>query len=420
MPAIPADLTPVVEVIERRLGMRCSGARADSIVDDVRRAMVAAGVDDPVVYARRLDRDRSLLDTIAETLRVGETYFLREADQLRVVTERVLPTLAADRTPQRPLQVWSAGCASGEEAYSIAITLETVGLAGRARILATDRSATALAAAERGVYGGWSLRTVDDSGRDTYFTSAADGTRSAVVDRLRTDITFRKHDLIADPYPTDQDVVVCRNVLLYLTPEHGAAVVARLAASLAPGGWLLLGSADPHHDAATLLEPVRTAAGVLYRRPEGRAGATGHRPATRKREPPAPAGCTCAASREDGDLPDALARCARALAQHPLDARLHGLHATLLLDAGQPARARGAATGALFLAPELAGVHLVLGRAHLALDEPASATRAFRNARTLLEALPADASVPPSSVPAGRLLEVAGAGEHQAARRSRR
>jgi chemotaxis methyl-accepting protein methylase len=148
--SLDAALAPVTEVIEGRLGTSCSGPRAGHIMEAVREGMARAGVADPMGYARLLEHDVVVRADLAESLRVCETYFLRERGQLEMLRDQVLPTLAARSARKGSLRLWSAGCSSGEEAYSLAIALELAGLPGRARILATDRSAEALAAAERG------------------------------------------------------------------------------------------------------------------------------------------------------------------------------------------------------------------------------------------------------------------------------
>lgn len=436
-----ASFAPVLEVIERRLGTSCSGVRADIITDVVRRTARRAGASSPAGYARRLEQDPVAREELADALRVPETYFLRSAQQLEAVRHQALPALTVTRPG--PLRIWSAGCASGEEAYSLAIVLETADLGGRGRILATDRSAAALAAAAEGVYGARSLRSLEPSQRDRYFTAAAATGRHAVAARLRRHVTFQQHDLVADPFPSGLDLIVCRNVLLYLTEEHGAAVVERFAAALAPGGWLVLGSADPHHHAADVLERVRTGSGSLYRRHAGaglpvaqaRSPARGGRPLRAARPAVGPAPPVSGArdrsdstSRETPELvvaPDvefgqvelgavelehAIDRCRAALVDRPLEAGLHERLATLLLEAGRAEQAHRVATAAVFLDPERALAQLVLGRSLLAMAEPASAARTFRHARELLVDLPVDAPVGATGLTAGRLHDVADAG----------
>lgn len=428
MEAQLVTMRPVVEVVERRLGLRCGGARASIMEEIIRGGMRQAGIRDPEAYARHLERDAAAVDALAEALRVPETYFLREPAQLRLIAEELLPSLAADRGEQ-PLRIWSAGCATGEEAYTLAIVSEEIGLLGRVRILGTDRSQTAIAAAKHGVYGSRSLRSVVAAERARWFTTdAQDAAVAVVADQLRHATTFRTHDLVAESYPASQDLIVCRNVLLYLTRDHGAAVVERLAESLAPGGWLLLGSADPHHHASSLLEQVRGSAGSLYRRSDGTqrrpAGQQerpreprrwpARRPAVSRRPLPRREAVPTATANEES-IPE-LYRCERDLAESPLDAQLHARHAMLLLEAGQAVRARHAATAAIFLDSELAAAHLLLGRAHLALQEPSNAARAFRNARSLLVQLPAQTPVAPTGTSAGRLLEVIDAAQRHTER----
>src|SRR5262249_46874019 len=116
----------------------------------MRKAMGRAGVDDPGRYRDRVAAEPALFDDLVVELTVGETYFYREPSQFEFIRREVLPGLRAVRDEADPARVWSAGCASGEEAYSLAMLFEDEGLGGRVRLLATDVSRPALARARRG------------------------------------------------------------------------------------------------------------------------------------------------------------------------------------------------------------------------------------------------------------------------------
>ncbi|HUR18303.1 MAG TPA: protein-glutamate O-methyltransferase CheR [Acidimicrobiales bacterium] len=230
--------------------------------------MAVAATSSSEQFCVLLEQDRTRFDELAVALTVAESYFFREAPQMELLTHHVLPERAEARGPEHTLRLWSAGCAHGQEAYTLAILLDEAGLGKQSHILATDLSAQALETARRGLYGKWSLRTVDDRRRRTYFRSAQGGFR--VDPRLDRLVTFRQHNLLEpsdDPRMRDLDVVLCRNVLVYLTPAAVEQVGCRLAASLAPGGWLLTAATDPHLDAVEGLEALVTPAGVAYRRP---------------------------------------------------------------------------------------------------------------------------------------------------------
>ncbi len=151
----------IATVLCRRTGLSFSPSRRQGAEQGIRRAMRRAGVADLEAYAKQLETQESVLDDLIVELTVGETYFFREPDQFAFLRREVLPALRArvtERLPGSIIRAWSAGCASGEEAYSLAMLFDSEGLARHASVLATDISQAALAKARQGVYRGWSLR----------------------------------------------------------------------------------------------------------------------------------------------------------------------------------------------------------------------------------------------------------------------
>ncbi|GAB6903762.1 hypothetical protein JCM9957A_68540 [Kineosporia succinea] len=196
------------------------------------------------------------LAALASDLTVGETYFLRQPDQFRVLTHSVLPDRMS--RPDRPLQpttespytrplaprVLSAGCASGEEAYSLAIALAEAGYPD-ARVTGIDVNPAALAKARAGRYTSWSMRAVPPLTQRHWFSTSDQ--HFSVVPKLLAAVDFRARNLAApDPafWRPTFDVIFCRNVLMYFSPTMMADVVHRLASALLPGGYLFLGSAE--------------------------------------------------------------------------------------------------------------------------------------------------------------------------------
>jgi len=178
---------------------------------------------------------------LAPALTVGETYFFRHREQLRAFTEVVLPATRAPR-------ILSAGCASGEEPYTLAMLLRGEGtdVGGGAFVRAFDLNPTALQRAARGRYARWSLRETPEEMRRRWFTE--DGSDLVLDASIRAMVTFEERNLARDDLaawaPGSYDVVFCRNVLMYFAPEQARAVVARIATALAPGGYLFLGHAE--------------------------------------------------------------------------------------------------------------------------------------------------------------------------------
>lgn len=193
------------------------------------------------VYLTRLERgaDPRELTRLAQEVTVAETYFFRHAEQLRAFSELALPSMAARRGR---VSILSAGCSTGEEPYTLAI------LAGRqpVQILALDLNQASLARAAEGRYSSWALRETPAEQRERWFVQEGKHLR---LDRsLRESVRFEARNLIEDDpdfwRPEVFDIIFCRNVLMYFEPELARQVVARMARSLVPGGFLFLGHAE--------------------------------------------------------------------------------------------------------------------------------------------------------------------------------
>ena len=235
----------------------------------VARGMRRAGAPDVTTYLARLRTDPAELDALVAEITVGETYFFRDPQQFQVIREEILPVLLRGRVG-RPLRVWSAGCASGEEPYTLAIVLAQLGSGSAGQIIGTDISRPALVRARRAEYGPWSLRSTPPDVAARYFEPSGRG--FALVCDLHGQVEFRYLNLAADTYPSlasgvwGMDLILCRNVLIYFDAATVERVAARLLAALTPDGWLVLGASDPPLTDLVPCEVVITAAGLAYRR----------------------------------------------------------------------------------------------------------------------------------------------------------
>ncbi|MFQ3681926.1 CheR family methyltransferase [Roseiflexus sp.] len=219
--------------------------------------------------------DEHVLRTLIEGVTVGETYFFRNAAQFDALRTRIIPDLIERRGAIRSLRFWSAGCATGEEPYSLAILLrETLPdpPSWQVAILATDINTTFLERARVGVYGAWSFRETPAAVREQYFeqTGAA---RWRIASGIRQQVLFARLNLIEDEYPavmngtSMQDVILCRNVLIYFDDETIRTVVRRLYHALTPGGWLIVGHAEARSDFFAAFETINCPGTVIYRKP---------------------------------------------------------------------------------------------------------------------------------------------------------
>ncbi|MGI6081443.1 MAG: CheR family methyltransferase [Limnochordia bacterium] len=196
-------------------------------------------IADNAELARRLRGDGELQQAFADFLTINVTEFFRNPERFEALRLRHLPTLLRQRSP---LRVWSAGCSNGAELYSVAMLLAELTPGVGHELLGTDIDEGSLNQARKGVYAAQAMKTVPPSFR-RYFTERGDG--SFVIDRrLRQQARFEYHDLLRDAYPSDQDLVLCRNVAIYFTEESKARLHGQLAESLRPGGILVIGATE--------------------------------------------------------------------------------------------------------------------------------------------------------------------------------
>jgi chemotaxis protein methyltransferase CheR len=266
-----AALDTILRTFGARTGISVRPHQRERAAQGIERAMQREGITDLGEYSRMLDHDADVLDELIGELTVGETFFFREPSQFNYIRERLLPEICGRKGMRRTIRIWSAGCASGEEPYSLAILCEQEGLAGQVEILATDISPTALDKARAATYRDWSLRGDDAKKAKRYLRP--DGPFHRLDDRIRRLVRFEFLNLAMDVYPSHVtgtmglDLILCRNVLIYFDRDTIGEVARRLFDCLEPGGWLVLASGDPPIDKYAPFETVLSNLGVVYRRP---------------------------------------------------------------------------------------------------------------------------------------------------------
>jgi chemotaxis protein methyltransferase CheR len=192
---------------------------------------------------------KEVFESLVGYLSIGETYFLREFRSFELVTSEIIPEIIRQRRGgEQRLRIWSAGCASGEEPYSMAILLQRmvhVLKEWNITILATDLNPKALSKAKEGIYTDWSFRNPPAWLKGKYFRKI-DNSGWQIISSIRKMVDFSYLNLVKDSYPSlpgdtnAMDVIFCRNVLMYFTPELTKKVVDRLHRSLVDGGWLIV------------------------------------------------------------------------------------------------------------------------------------------------------------------------------------
>ncbi len=291
------DLSPELRgelgsFITARLGLHFPPERSRDLDRGVVAAARELGFSTPSAFVEHVLSSpprRDLMEVLAGNLTVGETYFFRHPRSYKALERYILPELISRRQKSRQLRIWSAGCATGEEPYSVAILLKAIIPDLRLwniTVLATDINAGFLKKASRGQYGEWSFRDAPAWLKGKYFTQTDDG-RYELLPEIRSMVTFFHHNLAEDTYPSvlnntnAMDVILCRNVLMYFTTEVEAKAVQGFRNCLVEGGSLLV---SPCELSTTLFSGFDSA--VL-------SGATIYS----KRDLPAPAAVTGAASR---------------------------------------------------------------------------------------------------------------------------
>jgi chemotaxis protein methyltransferase CheR len=223
-------------------------------------------------HLRQADPDGEELVRLINAITTNKTDFFREAHHFECLRSSVLPGLAARGGPQR-LRIWSAGCSSGQEAYSIAVTV-LAGLTRPAgwdiRILASDIDTDVLAAGNAAVYPVDDTSSVPGALFPRLFEARGSGSTVRVRDEVRRLVVFRRINLRAEPWPirTLFDCIFCRNVVIYFDKELQARLVRRLVDYLQPGGYLFLGHSESLLGVRVGLHYV---ANTVYRKPEARA-----------------------------------------------------------------------------------------------------------------------------------------------------
>ena len=381
-------MTPAAEIadlVRRETGIVLPAARESAIIAAVRRA---APELDPAEFVRAAsgpEGDHGLMNRLIDEIAVQETSFVRDRAQFdEIEWHRLLTGDVASGS--RRIRVWSAGCASGEEAYTLALLAAEAFAPGPppVDVLGTDVSGAALAAATAGRYGERSVRGIEPALRERYLERQADGSYLA-GHRLRALVRFRRHNLARDPAPPSGeshfDLVVCRNVLIYFDAPTIARVIESLERSVRRGGTLVLGAADALHRVAGSPAPERQPRRPP-RRPRRR-GPVVRQPLTREQRL---AAALDAAGKGDSD--GAMAQVGSLLGENALDADAHFVDGLVALEAGRPEHAAAALRRALFADPRFALAAFTLGRAYDVLGDALAARRSYQLALRTLD--PAD------------------------------
>ncbi len=465
----PEQLPLLIELLDRiehRVGLNFPDHKHESSWTIIQQAMKAEGITELAAYSEFLETSDRAFEDLAGKLTVGETFFFRDTEQFELIHQEILPYLYQQH-PAEPIRIWSAACSSGEEPYSLAMMVEEMGFGEHAEIFASDISREALDRAKTGQYRPWSLRGEYRDWTDRYLEF--DGTHYSIDPQIKQRVRFGYFNLVEEETPQSKqnsaqwDLILCRNVLIYFDLPTIRRVAMRLYRALKPGGWLLLGAADPPIWDAAPFQTTTSTNGVIYRRlPEIQAPQALRDVVIptlpplpdrwEDRTPPArlaiklparpkssavfsdvmhqteqalksgdyrravsmisefsqfPAACGLQIRALANIEPHAaLDACARFSELHPTSAELHYLHAVLLMDLNEVDQAIIAARRALYLDRSLVIVHYTLGTLLHRQGNRTSASKSLKNARQLSEQQPLEETVPLADGETfGRVLE---------------
>ncbi|KJU83537.1 methylase of chemotaxis methyl-accepting protein [Candidatus Magnetobacterium bavaricum] len=446
------------ELISLRTGLNFSQSKWHDLGKALQRAREDFGFKDVEALVSWLLSSRLTGEDIqrfACHITVGETYFFREKSSLEALQGHILPRViqAKETTGSRAIRIWSAGCSTGEEAYTIAIILRKL-LPDihtyKVSISATDINPLFLKKAAEGIYTQWSFRGTPDWVRQECFTPTPGG-RFALRPELQRMPSFSTLNLAEDTYPSadnntqDIDVILCRNVLMYFSEEEAIKVARRFYRALVSGGWLITGQTELSTDRLfEEFEAVVFPDAVLYRKPpemptpplviettpvrdtkqdnahtlsevllkyeQGRFDEVEEillrLPALNRGE----AGALALLARvyaNKGMLDRAMEHCQRAIEADNLNAAYHYLAATILEERGQVQEAMTALNRAIYIDQGHALAHFAMGNLFLRQGHYSQCQRHFSNALKILASYSADDLLPESEgIPVGRLREM--------------
>lgn len=372
----------VGRLLSRRVGLRLDPAIRGRLARAVRDEAERLG-EDQATYGQRLESDPERLQDLLNRVTVQETSFFRDQGQFEALVAHVLPAL---REEGRRVDIWSAGCANGQEPYSLAMVLAESGIADW-HVIASDLSTDAVARTRAARYRERELRGISPERRARHLVRVAAGDEWEIAAQLRDRVTTVRHNLAAEPPPFAVGrchVVFCRNVLIYFGHDDLIAFLHRLATYLPASAHLFLGYSESLWQVTDRFHLVRLGDAFAYRPslPDGRAAT--HRAPTsgpavpRRATPPTPA------TPANAPVPKGAGRAAAAPpAPQPT--------AVVLMAEGEAALGRGDHAGAVtafrkaaFIDPDHPIAHLNLGVALEVMGDAAAARRAYAAARAAL------------------------------------
>ena len=426
-------------MLREAAGLSFDESRRDSLSYSVTERMRVVGMVDVSAYLQfvgspaGMSERQALLDEVT----VPETHFFRNPPQIRALRKHVLPELLRQAAPTKRLRVWSAGCSTGEEPYTIAMLLRELLPASSdwdIRVVATDISTRALAAAEAAAYGPRAFVMTEPIDKQRFFVLDTDTREFVVRQEIRDLVEFRHHNLVTElpPFPPGElDLVLCRNVTIYFDRATTKGLIERLHGCLRDGGYLFLGHAETLWQVSDEFHLVPLGDAFVYRSGAGESERRAVLPDRRTEDEPRPtradrrrgpvdrraaavalrAAAAEALPAAEPDAPrDPLIAVRTAVAEGryaeaadlaadittatPLRADAYYLHGLALANMGQDGEALVVLRKAVYLDPDDGFAHFLLGGALERSGEHLAAMRSYRAAASTLGRRPFDSVAP--------------------------
>jgi chemotaxis protein methyltransferase CheR len=409
-------------------GLAFYGDRDEQLTELIASRLSALGLRDCSSYTNFLageERGCAELDVLIAKLTIGETYFFRDEAQFAAIRDVILPDILERNRSSKQLRMWSAGCATGAEPYSLAILLArdfADRIAGwQVGIDATDLNRGYLAQAAEGKFRAWAFRSTSDEVKRECFSK--DGSTWTIHPSYKQWISFHPMNLVTSDFPTPWpagtrfDLILCRNVMIYFAPEVNRRLVGQLHNSLRDGGWLVVGAAEHGLDSYQAFRGSDVTDARIYQKLRPQLGALEETPlevAPKRRAelPPAaglwtephvhrdPAAEPLRADLQDlrqladrGDWQGAAEYGQTLLARDGLNPQIHFYQALICENLGQAAEARRCLRQAIYLDRSFALAHFQLGLALERDGQLPAAARSFGNVLKVLRTTPNDAIV---------------------------
>lgn len=233
------DYPKFIELIRNKTGIDLSQYKEKQMKRRLTTLRIKRGFENFTEYYHALIKDENLYHEFLDRMTINVSEFYRNKKRWDVLEQQIIPELLKQK---KQLKIWSAACSTGEEPYTIAMIMSKFLPLSEIQIQATDIDEHVLSLAQKGIYTEKSLKEIPDDMLNKYFTK--DGNFYQVDPKLKRCVTFKKHNLLADPYGKNFDLIVCRNVLIYFTEEAKSNVYQKFSDSLNHGGVLFVGSTE--------------------------------------------------------------------------------------------------------------------------------------------------------------------------------